>query len=700
MVSSIARSTASGSTAVFSVPFPYLDNTHVQVRLNGVLKALGVDYTFPTTSSIQITAGNPAAGTVVERKRVTPTDPLTNFSPGNLDTGDLNVGILQPLYLAQEGNDSAADILLRAWFTTSFGNGGTITVGPDGTILIWDASGNVAVGPSATVIQGYNDAAQAAKVSAEAARDAAAGSATTAAGSATAADTSASNSATSAIAAAASAASINLPAISGALATAMLFVNAGGTGYDLNKGDVAQNIVAPGIQSRGTVPSVGGWFADGAAPLPKIHRIQDRVFIGDATKYNGNQNTPYGGSSLNTRGASWVEKHGRLSVYDNTGHIALLGATIIPVGSAPGDNMGMAGSFWIVNEGSGTGGRAVYIEAMAKGLSGGTSGVEIQCGNYTAVDPSVINSYSAAGQVCSAFYIGAESGINYQVGDTNSPITAATYACGAVFDISGGSLNAVYQRFKAGLVFRDSSLYRDIDGLTGKAVAIGMAKGHAITWAASSTLAKQAKIRSDVSSAAGVDVSLLFIDNTIQLTGASELPIGQFQHTASAVNWLTFQNAASGGAVAIGSSGNDANIVMNYLAKGTGGEHRLQVNNALALRVLGIASSANYVQVQSAVASGSPALSFQGTGTNGSLAFKGKGTGGTIQQGGDGVAKFQVNTTGISFFNGTPAAQGSIAVPTGTIQRTTYATSSVTLAQLAGVVMAIITDLRAYGLAG
>jgi hypothetical protein len=174
VVSSIARSTASGSTAVFSVPFPYLDKTHVQVRLNGVLKTLGVDYSFPTSSTIQITAGNPAAGVVVERKRVTPTDPLTDFSPGNLDTGDLNVGILQPLYLAQEGNDSAADILLRAWFTTSFGNGGTITVGPDGTILIWDASGNVVPGPSATVIQGYNDAAQAAMLAAQAAQAAAA----------------------------------------------------------------------------------------------------------------------------------------------------------------------------------------------------------------------------------------------------------------------------------------------------------------------------------------------------------------------------------------------------------------------------------------------------------------------------------------------------------------------------------------------
>ena len=141
MVSSIARSTASGSTAVFSVPFPYLDKTHVQVRLNGVLKTLGVDYTFPTASTIQITAGNPDAGTVVERKRVTPTDPLTSFTPGNLDTGDLNVGILQPLYLAQEAADHADDLEERGFYSVNFADGGLVPLPEANKVLGWNAAG-------------------------------------------------------------------------------------------------------------------------------------------------------------------------------------------------------------------------------------------------------------------------------------------------------------------------------------------------------------------------------------------------------------------------------------------------------------------------------------------------------------------------------------------------------------------------------
>ncbi|RWP84729.1 MAG: hypothetical protein EOR11_19915 [Mesorhizobium sp.] len=141
MVSSITRSVASGSTAVFSVPFPYLDQTHVLLLLNGVPKTLGVDYTFLTASTIQISAGNPAAGTVVERKRVTPTDPLTDFSPGNLDTGDLNVGILQPLYVAQEAGDHAADLEGRGFYSVDFADGGLVPLPEANKVLGWNAAG-------------------------------------------------------------------------------------------------------------------------------------------------------------------------------------------------------------------------------------------------------------------------------------------------------------------------------------------------------------------------------------------------------------------------------------------------------------------------------------------------------------------------------------------------------------------------------
>jgi hypothetical protein len=55
----------------------------------------------------------------------------------------------------------------------------------------------------------------------------------------------------------------------------------------------------------------------------------------------------------------------------------------------------------------------------------------------------------------------------------------------------------------------------------------------------------------------------------------------------------------------------------------------------------------------------------------------------------------------LGFFNTSPITRvGGYGTPTGTISRATYATSTVTLATLAGVVMALVTDLKAYGLIG
>jgi len=77
------------------------------------------------------------------------------------------------------------------------------------------------------------------------------------------------------------------------------------------------------------------------------------------------------------------------------------------------------------------------------------------------------------------------------------------------------------------------------------------------------------------------------------------------------------------------------------------------------------------------------------------------GTGGTVYLRPNGTGSFigslRVTTTTLGVFGETGAARGALAVPTGSIKRTTYATSTVTTGELAGVVMAMITDLKAMG---
>lgn len=109
-MSTIQRTTASGLTDTFSVSFPYISQEHVVVKIDSVEKALGVDYTFPTASSIQFVS-MPTEGQIVERRRLTPATQETVFTPGDLDTADLNAANLQALYVAEEASDYAADVV-------------------------------------------------------------------------------------------------------------------------------------------------------------------------------------------------------------------------------------------------------------------------------------------------------------------------------------------------------------------------------------------------------------------------------------------------------------------------------------------------------------------------------------------------------------------------------------------------------------
>lgn len=161
-MATIIRAVASGDTNVFSVPTPYLDKTHVHVFVNEVET---LAFTWVDAGSVQLDASAPSlAGKRITRQRITPTDPLTAFAPGNLDTDDLNAATLQPLYVAEEAYDLAEDLKGRSWLGSNEGAGGTITKGPAGSVPTFDGSGNLTGNISAGDIgaaQGYAAAAAA-----------------------------------------------------------------------------------------------------------------------------------------------------------------------------------------------------------------------------------------------------------------------------------------------------------------------------------------------------------------------------------------------------------------------------------------------------------------------------------------------------------------------------------------------------------
>ena len=95
--------TGNGSNRLFSITFPYLNTTDIDVYLNGVLQTVTTQYTFANATTVEFVTA-PAAAAVVLIKRSTNDTTLaaTFFSGSSIRASDLNENFDQVLYLAQE----------------------------------------------------------------------------------------------------------------------------------------------------------------------------------------------------------------------------------------------------------------------------------------------------------------------------------------------------------------------------------------------------------------------------------------------------------------------------------------------------------------------------------------------------------------------------------------------------------------------
>jgi hypothetical protein len=99
--------TGNGSNKLFSITFPYLDTSDVEVYLNGTLQTA---YTFANATTIEFVTA-PANGATVLLSRSTDDTALqATFFPGSsIKAADLNYNFDQVLYLAQETVNFAAN---------------------------------------------------------------------------------------------------------------------------------------------------------------------------------------------------------------------------------------------------------------------------------------------------------------------------------------------------------------------------------------------------------------------------------------------------------------------------------------------------------------------------------------------------------------------------------------------------------------
>jgi hypothetical protein len=95
--------TGNGSNKLFSITFPYIETTDVDVYLNGTLQTITTQYSFANATTIEFVAA-PGNGTKVYIQRTTANDTnaATFFAGSSIRASDLNDNFDQALYTRQE----------------------------------------------------------------------------------------------------------------------------------------------------------------------------------------------------------------------------------------------------------------------------------------------------------------------------------------------------------------------------------------------------------------------------------------------------------------------------------------------------------------------------------------------------------------------------------------------------------------------
>lgn len=105
MAYSYVQYSGNGASVNYTFPFPYLDQSHITVTVNGVPTN---DFTFLNSSTITLGSA-PASGALIEIRRITPKDvPIVDFQDGSVILEkDLDLLATFNLYVSQETADQA-----------------------------------------------------------------------------------------------------------------------------------------------------------------------------------------------------------------------------------------------------------------------------------------------------------------------------------------------------------------------------------------------------------------------------------------------------------------------------------------------------------------------------------------------------------------------------------------------------------------
>ena len=126
--------TGNGSNKLFSITFPYLDTSDIDVYLNGTLQTITTHYFFANATTIEFVTA-PSNGAVVLLDRSTDDVALqaTFFTGSTIRSSDLNSNFDQVLFIAQESTNDATAAVAASTAATVTANSAASVAGTAST---------------------------------------------------------------------------------------------------------------------------------------------------------------------------------------------------------------------------------------------------------------------------------------------------------------------------------------------------------------------------------------------------------------------------------------------------------------------------------------------------------------------------------------------------------------------------------------
>jgi hypothetical protein len=294
-------------------------------------------------------------------------------------------------------------------------------------------------------------------------------------------------------------------------------------------------------------PGVGGLWPD-VTPTTTIHRMRDRLFLGDGAAFTGNRTgTQSGKVPTTTEGASWAPRDSQLFVFAATGLIAVTGfSRSSDQTDTPNACIGAAG--FVINDKASGLAWGLYSDVQHESGASVSYGLEVAAKNKgTDITGTP---YGLA--------LGVE-GARFVAGGDNSYGGSAANPSKAALVILGGA-----STWNDGILFESGGL--TVTSTVSRAVSMGV--GMRLYWYTSGNN-KGFAIRSD-NDTGGSDSELVATANALSWYGANGKAAATFTHTASGVNRIDLNSAVATVSPAVRALGDDTNIDLLFTPKGTG----------------------------------------------------------------------------------------------------------------------------------